>query len=203
MDQAKSVLSTPPTNTSAASRRSFLVQAAGAAAGGATLGVSLPLPTLPAAAAAQSSNAEADPIFAAIEAHRRAIAAHNDAVCAESALEQSLPRDRRRSRITASEENIVENDDPRWLDAIRVRWVAANTMDDLAIDLLNVMPTTTGGVEALLRYFAHQEEALFPDEGTDDDESIWAFGALLVRHAADALRAIAPAELSEFAVLQR
>jgi hypothetical protein len=44
MDQAKSVLSTPSTNTSAASRRTFLAQAAGAAAGGAALGASLPLP---------------------------------------------------------------------------------------------------------------------------------------------------------------
>jgi hypothetical protein len=43
MDQAKSVHSTPPTNTSAASRRAFLAQAAGAAAGGAALGASLPL----------------------------------------------------------------------------------------------------------------------------------------------------------------
>jgi hypothetical protein len=44
MDQATSVLSTPPTNTSAPSRRTFLAQAAGAAAGGAALGTSLPLP---------------------------------------------------------------------------------------------------------------------------------------------------------------
>jgi hypothetical protein len=44
MAQAKSVLSTPPTNTSATSRRAFLVQAAGIAAGGATIVTSLPLP---------------------------------------------------------------------------------------------------------------------------------------------------------------
>jgi hypothetical protein len=49
MAKADSVLSTPPTNTSAttpkSSRRRFLVQAAGVAAGGATLGATLPLPT--------------------------------------------------------------------------------------------------------------------------------------------------------------
>ena len=49
MTQADSVLSTPPTNTSAiqpqSSRRSFLVQAAGVAAGGAALGMALPLPS--------------------------------------------------------------------------------------------------------------------------------------------------------------
>jgi hypothetical protein len=71
MTKADSVLSTPPTNTSAltprSSRRGFLVQAAVLTAGGAALGASLPLPALPAATAAGP-----DPIFAAIEAHRSA-----------------------------------------------------------------------------------------------------------------------------------
>jgi hypothetical protein len=53
MTQADSVHSTPPTNTSAtqakSSRRGFLVQSAGVAAGGAALGAALPL-SAPAAA---------------------------------------------------------------------------------------------------------------------------------------------------------
>jgi hypothetical protein len=97
MIQAESVHSTPPANTSVptpqSSRRGFLVQASAVAAAGAAIGASLPLPAPP--AAAQSRAAESDPIFAAIEAHRRAIVAHGDAVSAESALEQSLPDDRR------------------------------------------------------------------------------------------------------------
>ena len=185
MIQAESVLSTSPTNTSAPSRRAFLIQAASAAASGATVGVSLPLPA-PTAATAQ----QADPILAAIEAHQRAVAAHEEAVVAESALEQSLPDDRQRSRITAWEEEIVESDDPRWLATIRARWDAANSMDDLATRLLNIEPTTVAGVEALLRYFADQEEALFPDTVRDDDGSAEAFGACLIRHAADALHTI-------------
>jgi hypothetical protein len=67
MTQADSVHSTPPTNTSAtqprSSRRAFLVQAAGVAAGGAALGAGLPLP---------APAATPDPIFAAIERHRGA-----------------------------------------------------------------------------------------------------------------------------------
>jgi hypothetical protein len=55
MIQADRVLSTPPTNTSAtnpkSSRRGFLVQAAGVAAGGAAIGAGLPLPTPPTTAA--------------------------------------------------------------------------------------------------------------------------------------------------------
>src|ERR1700733_13717474 len=71
MAKAKRVHSTPPTNTSAttpqSSRRGFLVQAAGVAAGGAVIGAGLPLPA-PAAVTAQGCDVKADPIFAAIEA---------------------------------------------------------------------------------------------------------------------------------------
>jgi hypothetical protein len=131
-------------------------------------------------------------MIAAIEAHRRAIAAHDDAVSAESALEQSLPNDRRRSVITAWEETIVESDDPRWPAALRARSEASISMDGLAIDLLNIEATTVAGIEALLRYFADQEDdAIFPEEVSNDDGSEEAFGTYLVRHAADGLRKIA------------
>jgi hypothetical protein len=193
MTQADSVHSTPPTNTSAtepkSSRRGFLVQAAGVAAGGAALGAGLPLPA-PAASTALGSDAEADPIFAAIETHRRAIAAHSEAVGTEDALGANLPDDQQRSVLTAWREEIVETDDPRWIAAIRARWATSNSMDDLAIDLLNTEPTTVTGIEALLRYFAGQEKELFPYEVSHDDGSEGPFGSYLVRHAADALRKI-------------
>lgn len=189
MTQADSVHSTPPTNTSATSRRGFLVQAAAVAAGGAVVGAALPLPAPP--ADAQSSDAGTDPILAAIEAHQRAVAAHEEAVGIEMALEQSLPKDQRRSVINVWEEKIVESDDPRWIAALRALREASNSMDDLAIDLLNIKPTTVAGIEALLGYFADQEEGLFPKEVTNDDGSVETFGAYLVRHAADALRKIA------------
>jgi hypothetical protein len=194
MIQADSVHSTPPTNTSATtpqpSRRGFLVQAAGVAAGGAALGAGLPLPALP-AATAQSSAAEADPIFAAIEAHRAAIAAHDQAVGIENSLEESLPKEQRQSRMKVWEKTIVGTDDPSWIAAVQTRWEASESMDDLAIDVLNTEPTTAAGVDALLRYFAGQEKELFPYEVSHDDGSEGAFGAFLVRHAADALRKIA------------
>jgi hypothetical protein len=61
MTKATTRVSTPPINTSAttpkSSRRGFLVQAAGVAAGGAAVGAGLPLPAPP-AAAAQSPDAE-------------------------------------------------------------------------------------------------------------------------------------------------
>lgn len=188
MTQAKSVHSTPSTNTSAFSRRSFIVQAAGAVAAGGALGVSLPLPALP-APTALSSATEADPIFAAIDAHRRAVATHEQAVETEFSLEDNLPADRRRSCITMWKEEIAEDDDPRWPASCLARMAASISMDDLAFDLLNTEPTTIAGVEALLRYFANQEEGFFPE--CNDDGSAVAFGNDLVSHAADALRMIA------------
>jgi hypothetical protein len=73
----------------------------------------------------------------------------------EMDLEVSLPEDQRQSDITVWEENIVETDDPRWLAAVRASWEASNSMDDLAIDLLNTRLATVAGVEALLRYFSN------------------------------------------------
>jgi hypothetical protein len=196
MTQADSVHSTPPTNTSAtppqSSRRGFLVQAAGVAVGGAAIGAGLPLPASP-AATAQSSAAEADPIFAAIEAHRRAVVAHDQAVGIENSLEESLPDEQRQSRMKVWEKTIVETDDPSWIAAVQTRWEASESMDDFAINLLNTEPTTVAGVDALLRYFADQEEGLFPERVSNDDDSAEAFGSYLVRHAANALRKITAA----------
>jgi hypothetical protein len=187
--------STPPTNTSAptpqSSRRGFLVQAAGVAVGGAALGAGLPLPAPTAATAQSRAGKLPDPIFAAIEAHRRAVATHDEAVDLETALEASLPDDQRQS--TTWKETIVETDDPRWLAAMRAVSAASNATDDLAINLLNTEPTTVAGIEALLRYFADDEDNSFPDGVARDDGSEETFGTYLARHAADALRKIARA----------
>jgi hypothetical protein len=163
---------------------------AGVAAGGAALGAGLPLPASSAATARRY--AEADPILGAIEAHLMAVAAHGEAVEIEMALEVSLPDDQRQSDLTLWEEKIVETDDPRWIAAVRARWEASSYMDDLAIDLVNIEPTTTAGVEALLRYYAEHEDGLFPDGVDNDDGSSETFGSSLIRHAADSLRKIAP-----------
>jgi hypothetical protein len=170
---------TLPLNTSAptlkSSRRGFLVQAAGIAAGGAALGATLPLPTPPATIAQGS---DPDPIFAAIEAHQRAIAAHAEAVDIESRLDESL-----------SDEQ--QSDDPRWLAATKALNEASSVMDDMGIELLNTELTTLGGIEALLRHFADRDEGIFPSGVCNDDGSEETFDTELIRYAADALREIA------------
>jgi len=99
MDQADSVHSTPPTNTTIShthladattSRRRFLSQAAGVAAGGTVLALAT-IPPAPAATAPASALAsgEADPIFALIETHREA-AWKYAAACAEQSRREGI-----------------------------------------------------------------------------------------------------------------
>ena len=149
MTQADSVHSTPPTNTSAnqpvSSRRGFLVQAAGVAAGGAALGMALPLPS-PAA----TPQGVPDPIYAAIEAHKAARAAVVPIIDAHQALESELPREKRRSNVDVWGEQIVETDDPRWIECERAVMRAWDAEEETAIALVCIQPTTREGFLALL-----------------------------------------------------
>ena len=95
---------TSSTNTT---RRGFLSTAAALAASAAVV--------IPADAA---NALGADPILAAIEAHKEARLAFENAISRSCALEQELPREKTRSYITVWEEGIVETDDPRWIDSV-------------------------------------------------------------------------------------
>ena len=100
-------------------RRGFLSTAAALAASAA---VAIP---------ANAANAlGADPILEAIEAHKAARLAFENAFSRGCALEQELPREKTRSYITVWEEEIVETDDPRWIDSIR----EVNRASDAATD---------------------------------------------------------------------
>jgi hypothetical protein len=91
MAKATRVYSTLPTNMSATNppgpvdptRRRFLSQAAGVAAGGAVLA----LATIPPVSAATAPAGLADPVFGLIEAHRTATAAHTVALKEQERLE--------------------------------------------------------------------------------------------------------------------
>src|SRR3954454_18653566 len=93
------------TNSSNTTRRGFLSTAAAAAASAA---VAIPADAL-----------GADPIFKAIEAHKAARLAFQNAVSRGSALEEELPSEKTRSWITVWEQTIVDTDDPRWIDSVR------------------------------------------------------------------------------------
>jgi hypothetical protein len=143
------------TNTT---RRGFLSTAAALAASAA---VSIP---------ANAANAfGADPILAAIEAHKAARLAFENAVSRSCALERDLPRDKTRSYIMAGEEEIVKTDDPRWIDGVREVNRAFNAATDAAYALANVAPTTMAGVLGLLQYAISFPLEEWP-EGVESDE---------------------------------
>jgi hypothetical protein len=128
-----------------------------------------------------------DPIFAAIEAHRAALESHSAAVHIESDLEETLPKDKRRSLLTVWDEEIVETDDPRWPAALHSRMDASKAMDDAAMALLDIEPTTFPGAIALLKYVAGQEDTLFPDDLIDDDNKGISFGRAIAGHVGEVL----------------
>ena len=131
MTQADSVLSTPPLNTPT-SRRRFLSTTAALAAGSAALGLAIP-----------PAFATDDPIFVAIEAHKAAFAHVIAAIDIEQAVEASIPKEMRSQ---------IHETDERWLESGKAVSAAWDAEGDAAIELLNVYPTTTAGVMALLEY---------------------------------------------------
>jgi hypothetical protein len=128
-----------------------------------------------------------DPIFAAIEAHRTAVADHAAAVQIECDLDETLPEDKRRSVLTVWEEEIVETDDPRWPAAIHSRTDTSIAADDAAMALLEVKPTTVAGASALLKYVEVQDDYLFPDNLVDDDGKGTSFGRAIAGHVGEVL----------------
>ena len=82
----------------------------------------------------------ADPIFAAIERHRRAYKELNDNL-GEDDIEAAVPEERRRSNIVAAifgePDWRVEGDDPRWIAHIETACRTHAENDDLAIALVS------------------------------------------------------------------
>src|SRR3954452_25009011 len=138
-------------------RRRFLSTAVGIAAGSTALALANPV-----LAAAN------DPVFAAIEVHRAARLAFDNAVSRGCALEQELPREKTRSWITVWEEEIVETDDPRWIDSVREVHRTSDVETDAACALASIAPTTMAGVIGLLQYAISIRPEQWP-EGVHSD----------------------------------
>jgi hypothetical protein len=141
--------------------RRFLSQTAAVTAGGAVLATALSV-SASAAAAVQAP----DPILAAIEAHKAAHAKFVSWVGRHCKLENELPKERRCSSITAWEEDIVEADDARWIEAERQVGLTCSTEIDAAYTLIEVIPTTRLGMLALLEHaVGHDADGhAWPDE---------------------------------------
>lgn len=136
MTRADRVLSTPPTSAPIdTTRRRFLSQAALVAAGGAALGVALPLPV-----SAEATERVPDPIFAAIEAHRAAVLADKEAVRVEFSYEEEAGcvRDM--------------NDEQRQSYEVLSKATEAAWDNLETAGAVNTIPATIAGIVALSRY---------------------------------------------------
>lgn len=137
------------------SRRGFLAQAAVVAAGGAALGVALPLPV-----AAGSPERVPDPIYAAIERHRRAYQDWMDNL-GEDEIEAAVPRELRKSDLVGAlhgdSDWQVAGDDPRWIAHIETACRVDTENADAAIELVSFDSISLAGAVALLKYVATVE----------------------------------------------
>jgi hypothetical protein len=146
---------TSSTNTT---RRGFLSTAAAAAA------------TAAAAIPANAANPlRADPIFEAIEVHRAARLAFENAVSRGSALDEELPREKTPSCITVWEQTIIETDDPRWIDSVHEVNRTSDAETDAACALVSIAPTTMAGVVRLLQYTINIQPEEWPTELQSND----------------------------------
>jgi hypothetical protein len=141
MTQADRVHSTPPTNSPISqshpaditSRRRFLTQAAGVAAGGAVLA----LATIPPVSAAAAPAGALDPVFALIAAHQEVYATVH-AIEAEATRQSDLG-----IYVETEANDITEH---------------ASAEMDLFLSLLDIVPTTLAGVIALVAYLDEIEK---------------------------------------------
>jgi hypothetical protein len=159
-------------------RRRFLSNAASIAAGGTVLAMATAHP-----APAIASQRVPDPILAAIEAHRAAMATLISGLAVQTALEKELPRNRRRGDET----------DPRWIACERdINW-AWSAVDDAELALLNIRPTTRAGIVALLRYVVEHDtdgEGWQSELVSDDGTKTRNFYHFLVENVAEAMTEI-------------
>jgi hypothetical protein len=168
------------------SRRSIVTSAA-----------ALPALAIPAVAVAVSPGR--DPIFAAIETHRRSDAEWIERVKFENDVAEEIPAER---RYLSSDES-TEGRDARHVAAVKATLAANDRMDDTACALSGVEPTSIAGVTALLTYFAEIDSkdgghgSSFPDKLLDDDDpggnKSWGapYSYFIVRNAARSLSKLA------------
>jgi hypothetical protein len=148
------------TSSTSTTRRGFLSTAAALTASAA---VAIPINA--------ASAFRADPIFKAIEVHKAARLAFENAVSRNFALEAELPGEKTRSWITVWEQEIVETDDPRWIDSVREVDRTSDAVTEAAYALASIAPTTMAGVVGLLQYAISIRPEEWPEGVESDDDT--------------------------------
>lgn len=134
---------------------------------------------------------EPDPVFAAIEAHRKAQAAVNFEVLKNDDLEAAIPKQK---RTTLSRDTLSETYDPKWLEHKRALWALFDTETEATCELAAIVPTSTRGMLALLEYTFEVEQHgdAWPDL-FEDEKDRWGhpFQYFVQRNVIESLRSIA------------
>ncbi|KRR20377.1 hypothetical protein [Bradyrhizobium retamae] len=121
--------------------------------------------------------AAADPIFAAIDSHKRAFTAYDVEMPRTDELEEAIPSNRRQT-TTAELDNPAEDDDPQWVQHQRELHRLREAESEAECVLASVVPTTLQGIAALLQYAAEVERrgAGWPTDLVDPDDEKTKFG---------------------------
>lgn len=99
----------------------------------------------------------ADPIFEAVALHRAAYTALDEALKRLAHLEDTIPRNLRKTSIDNWEVKIVETDDPRWIAIEQETHRLHEAETDAACALVDVEPTTLLGAAHLIGYVVERE----------------------------------------------
>lgn len=146
--------------TSMHPRRAFLVNSA-------SLAAALTVATVTGAAACTGT----DPIFAAIEDHKAALVAFNQALSVHSELEVALPKNQRQTRVNVWGASIDSTDSVSWIESEQAVDRLGIAETDAACVLVSIPPTTMAGVIALLQYAnsADTDGELWPRDLLSDE----------------------------------
>jgi hypothetical protein len=113
-----------------------------------------------------------DPILDLIGRHKAANEDLNAACSCLSDMEEAIPEHLREGGSQGFEVQTVDTDDPRWT-AANIRYNdCALKVDAIAIEMLNIKPTTRVGLQAMLRYATQHvaEGYLWPDGAQIEDD---------------------------------
>jgi hypothetical protein len=138
--------------------------------------INLMAATAATATALPAALAATDPIFEAIDIHRKAYAAFSNCFTEHARLEDTLPTSTTQTSISRWETEIVET--PRWVASEKDVHELSDAEEAAAIGLVSILPTTMNGVLALLNYVVAVERAggQWPSDLIDDGASETAQG---------------------------
>jgi hypothetical protein len=133
------------------------------------------------------ASATADPIFAAIDAHRKLGRQLEAVLTQRNRLERTIPEALRQTDL--SRRGIVETDSPEWIASEKTLEAIFAAESDAELELAGVVPTTSAGVVALLSYAVEfvAPGNTWPTDLLDDDGRDATWEILVMRNCAKSL----------------